>query len=176
MRNEIAGYARRGAHTCLPIGEISGFVRRRFDEVRTTRDLVHFHTINKYLLMSYDPRLLGVLGNIAANHEKNPVSRVIGDYRLHLDRILARSPSTRSHANTLYHILGHFSKGLERDERQAMVTLIGAFRDGSCPLTAVLSVMRDLTARLDKTYLVRQTYFLLFLNSYGSGQSVSAPP
>jgi len=176
MRNEDAGHAGRTARTHLTAGEISEFVRRRFGEVRTARDLVHFHTINKYLLMSYDPRLLGVLGNIAANREKNPVPRVIGDYRLHLERILARRPSARSHANTLYRILGHFSGGLERDERRAMVALIGAFRDGDCPLTAVLSAMREFTARFDKTYLVRQTYFLLFLDSRGPGRPASAPP
>ena len=114
MAGETLEHAGHGsAQTRLSRGEISRFVNARFGEVRTAGDLVHFHTINKYLFMSYSPRLLGVLGKTVANHEKKPISKVMEDYGLHLGCLLRHIPSTRSHANVLYHILVHFSKSLD---------------------------------------------------------------
>ena len=151
--------------TIIELRDIHEFVTARFSEIHSMQDLIHFHTINKYLFMSFSPPLLHSLGRIVANSEKIELNTLLSVYENDLNKILNYMPTTKSHSNTLYHILGHFSNNLNSNEKSAIITLIDSYKDNSCTLSTVLSILKEFTIKFDKTYLVRQTYFLLYLNT-----------
>lgn len=62
---------------------VSIFTLAYFREVKKNRkykDLVTFHSVNKYLFMTYHQGILKKMGNIVANHEKMDFDEVINDY------------------------------------------------------------------------------------------------
>ena len=146
----------------LTLKDIQGFVIERFAENKTMNDLVKFHSINKYLLMSHSSNHLNKLGNIVANHEKLGITLVLENYRKELKKTLTVNPTLKSHFNTLQHILGHFSPDLSKSEKRYFLNILENFEEGKVELSEVLQILKDCTEKFEKSYLSRQTYFLFF--------------
>jgi uncharacterized protein YbgA (DUF1722 family) len=149
----------------LSIFDIKQFVLERFEEVKTSKkmkDLVHFHTVNKFLFMAHGPNELKKLGNIVANHDDLPLSKVKELYEEVLHKIQKKSPTIKSHSNTLYHISGHFRKDLPSIEKQFIKRSIEDYISKKITLNQILGTLKFLTSKFDRTYLSRQTYFLLY--------------
>ena len=150
---------------CRPLTtyDIQQFVLERFEDVKKEKkmkELVHFHSINKYLLMSYDVNGLNKLGNIVANHKDKKFKEIIQEYDSVLRNTLEKSPTIKSNSNTLYHIFGHFSKKLSTQNKNHFLDLLQEYHSGEIPLEKILTEMKDIVAKLDKKYLIRQTFFL----------------
>ena len=63
--------------------QISEFVRKNFAEIKNNADIntmIHFHSINKFLLMAHDSNHVRILGNLVANHESLPISVILEKY------------------------------------------------------------------------------------------------
>ena len=151
----------------LKLEDIQEFMFERFDEVKFSKrmkDLVQFHTTNKYLLMAHSPNQLKKLGRIVANHEENEVEQVINEYWKEFTVTLSIRPTSKSHTNVLYHILGHFSKDLSKQLKEDIIKEITKFSNGNSSLNDILSLLREYTKDYEKYYLVQQTYFLFFTN------------
>ncbi len=126
------------------------------------KDLVHFQTINKYLFMAHGPNELKELGNIVANHKELSFSEVKEEYEMVLRKIVKKSPTIKSHSNTLYHISGHFRKLLPPIEKQFIKKSIEDYTSKKITLNQILGTLKFLTSKYDRTYLTKQTYFLLY--------------
>lgn len=148
----------------LRLDDIHQFIMERIKEIEKMSDLVKFHSINKYLIMAHSPFHLNKLGNIVANHEKLKFNQVLEKYQSQLKEIFSVKPSTKSHFNTLQHILGHFSPDLSVSEKRYFLTILQNFRDEKAQLGDILQMLKDCTAKYEKAYLARQTYFLFFTN------------
>lgn len=145
--------------------QICEFVRNNFREIKDDKNInaiIHFHSINKFLLMAHNPNYARILGNIIANHEDLPLSTILERYGETLEIVLKNEPTTRSHANVLQKISGYFKKDLSTEEKSTLLKMIENFRLGKASLSSLLLFLDDLTRRFQKTYLVRQTYFLLY--------------
>lgn len=143
--------------------DIKQFVLERFDGVKAQekmKDLIHFHSINKYLLMSHDPKGLNKLGNIIANHDEKSFKEIIIQYEYVLKNTLEKNPTTKANSNTLYHIFGNFSQKLSTPEKIFILNMLQEYHSGKIPLEKILYKMKIIVAKLDKKYLIRQTYFL----------------
>jgi len=151
-----------GAGKILTDSEIAEFVKKGFNEVRSSADLVHFHSINKFLLMAYNPDHTRLLGNIVANHDGLSLGMVLEKYDRRLSVILQSKPTVKLHTNVLQKIFGYFKKDLTSEEKSEILTVLSEYRQGEQTLNDVLVLLEKLTRKFQKTYLVRQTYFLLY--------------
>ena len=148
----------------LRLDDIRDFVFERFNEVKQMCYLVKFHSVNKFLIISHSSFQLNKLGNIVANHEKLDFDLVLKSYKEELKQVFKKKPTTMTHYNTLQHILGHFSPDFTGSEKRYFLTVLQNFKNDKANLAEVLQLLRDGTAKYDKSYLSRQTYFLFFTN------------
>jgi uncharacterized protein YbgA (DUF1722 family) len=113
--------------------------------------------------MAHNPNYAKILGNIIANHDEFPLSVVLEKYGENLEITLKNEPTTKSHINVLQKIYGYFKKDIALEEKSKILKMIEDYRSGKVSLNSVLLLFDDLTRRFEKTYLVRQTYFLLYV-------------
>jgi uncharacterized protein YbgA (DUF1722 family) len=154
--------------------QISGFVRKSFAEIKNNTDInaiMHFHSINKFLLMVHGSSHVRILGNLIANHENLPLSTILERYEKYLETVLKNEPTIKSHTNVLQKIFGYFKKDLTKEEKSKILKMISDYGTGKETLNDVLLLLEDLTEKFQKTYLVRQTYFLLYAKIPSSTQT-----
>ncbi len=123
------------------------------------RDLVAFHTENKYLLMAYSQAELRKLGAIVANKERKTFQKLVFEYERHLYSALSRPPRYTSSINMLMHAFGHFSEKLSNQEKALFFDLIQKYRDGKVSLSPVINVIWAWALRFEDQYLTNQTFF-----------------
>lgn len=123
------------------------------------RDIVEYHSRNKLLFMAHNQTGMRRLGNVVANHERNPVGDVVAAYRDELNRVLARPARPRAWVNVAQHASGYFSESLSTREKTFFGTLLDEYRRGRQPLQSVLSVLAGWLARIEVPYLEAQTFF-----------------
>lgn len=153
-----------GSMPTLTLKDIHDFVFERLKEVNNMGELVKFHSINKYLIMAHSPNQLNKLGNIVANHNDLKIAEILENYQKELEKAFTLKPTTKSHANTLQHILGHFSPDLTKAEKRYFLSVLDNFVKDKVPVGDALEILKDSTEKYEKTYLAKQTYFLFFTN------------
>jgi uncharacterized protein YbgA (DUF1722 family)/uncharacterized protein YbbK (DUF523 family) len=121
------------------------------------RELVRFHSENKYLLTAYNQKELRVLGKIAANQEEKSFQDILKDYETHLHFALARTPSVGAYRNVMLKIMGYFSHQLSKDEKSLLLDSVEKYRAGRLPLSADLSILRAWIVRFNQEYLSTQS-------------------
>lgn len=132
---------------------------RKFRSEGSIKDLIKFHTDNKYLLMAYSQAELSKLGAIAANKENKPFKELISEYETHLCRALSTPPKYTSTINVLMHALGHFSDQLSSREKALFFDWIQKYREGKTSLCPALNIIRSWIVRFEDEYLMHQTFF-----------------
>ena len=128
----------------------------------SVKDLVTFHSNNKYLLMAHNQEKLKILGNIVANHDKKQLNELLSDYQFYLLQALNCKPTIKTHINVLMHIFGFFGKYLSQKEKQVFLDFVKEYREKKTTLGKILSEIEPITYNIDTMYLVSQTYFLLY--------------
>jgi len=147
---------------------ISQFVLDRFEEIKQNSsmdDMVKFHSNNKYLLMAHSQEKLKTLGNIVANHQKKSICELLLDYENHLNSTLDKTPTVKTHINVLMHIFGFFGKHLNQNQKKAYLDLIKEYRGNKISLGKILCLIEPITYQINATYLISQTYFLIYTES-----------
>ncbi|CAE6492405.1 MAG: YbgA family protein [Candidatus Nitrosotenuis sp.] len=150
----------------LSHNEIRDYVIRSFIEAKNKGDineLVHFHSINKFLLLAHSQDDAVVLGRLVANKERLAYSKIFEIYGIQLEKTLNKEPTVRTHSNVIQKTIGYFKKDLSLKEKQSALTMLSMYRLGQENLESLLLFLDDLTRKFQKTYLVRQTYFLLYV-------------
>ncbi len=157
------------------------FALARFRQLKKTgamRELVRFHSVNKFLLMAYSQKELRVLGRTVANPDRASFEQIVGEYERHFQAALARTPRSTSVINVLQHASGYFSDQLTKREKAFFQTSIDRYRNGQQPLSAVTSILRAWIVRFEQDYLLPQTFFdpypegLMSLSDSGKGRAV----
>jgi uncharacterized protein YbgA (DUF1722 family)/uncharacterized protein YbbK (DUF523 family) len=126
---------------------------------KSMKELVRFHTENKYLLMTYSQKMLRELGLIVANHDKKPVSLVFQDYTKALFQAFMKAPRYSSTINVLMHILGYFSKHLTAKEKSFFLDTLEKYRLEKIPVSVPLTILSSWIVRFEVKYLTNQTLF-----------------
>lgn len=154
-----------GSDRSLTGDEIKDFTLQSFTKSKESgsiASLVHFHSINKFLLLARSPADVAILGRLVANKDHGGAARVFEDYGAALVKILGKSPTTKTHYNALQKMLGYFKHDLSKREKQSALDMLSNYASGKESLEAALLFLEELTRKFQKTYLVRQTYFLLY--------------
>lgn len=132
---------------------------RKVKSEGSIKDLIKFHTENKYLLMAYSQVELRKLGAIVANKENKPFKELISEYEMHLYSALSRPPKYTSSINVLMHALGHFSDQLSSREKALFFDWIQKYREGKTSFCPAINTIRSWIVRFEDEYLLNQTFF-----------------
>ncbi|MCQ1534328.1 DUF523 and DUF1722 domain-containing protein [Methanosarcina sp. KYL-1] len=132
---------------------------RKVKNEGSMKDLVAFHTENKFLLMAYNQTELRELGKIVGNREHKSFKELVPDYQGHLHNALSRAPRYTSNVNVLMHALGHFSEDLSSREKSFFFDWIQRYREGKVSLCPAINTIRSWIVRFEDEYLMSQTFF-----------------
>ncbi|TDO94427.1 uncharacterized protein YbgA (DUF1722 family) [Halanaerobium saccharolyticum] len=140
------------------------------------KELINFHSNNKYLIMSYNQSGLNKLGRIAAAHEKGKTKATMDKYRDKLVETINVLPDTGKRVNMLQHIFGYVSSDISREEREYFLDTLKDFRNDKVPFSLPLALLRSWVIRFKVEYLIPQTVFspypegLIDLSDSGNGR------
>lgn len=126
----------------------------------TAKQLVRFHQVHKYMLMSYSQDKMRELGRIVANHEKRDIAEVCHEYLIKFSELTAKPAPRKKHANVMYHIFGYFSKYLDDFDRHELVDVIEKYRTGILPLVLPVSRISHYVRKFKVEYLLGQSYLI----------------
>jgi uncharacterized protein YbgA (DUF1722 family)/uncharacterized protein YbbK (DUF523 family) len=132
---------------------------RKIKKISKMKDLVRFHSLNKYLFMTYNQVTLRELGNTVANHGKLPVEEVYEIYEVTLRKLLSSEPTKKKRINVLEHIYGYFKDDISKEEKDYYFEVQNEYLDNRVPYSSVLTVLKGWTIRFGQSYLVDQTIF-----------------
>lgn len=138
------------------------FTLAKFREVKTSmkyKNLVQFHSENKYLFMTYHQGILKEMGNIVANHEKMQIEKVFELYYEKLQSILKKEPSQKRRINVLTHIYGYFKDKITPSEKEYYFDLLDQYMNHHVPYRVLLDVLYGHVIRFEESYLKQQTIF-----------------
>ena len=137
------------------------FTLASFREVKKSgriKELIRFHSENKYLLTAYNQKELRILGKIAANQEQKAFQELLCNYEKHLHLALVRTPSVGAYINVMQKIMGYFSHQLSRGEKSFFLEAVDKYREGRLALSANLSILKAWIVRFKEEYLINQTF------------------
>ncbi len=138
------------------------FMMSEFREIskgKRMRDLVEFHTNNKFLIMSYSSSHLKKLGNIAANRNKEKAEAVFEEYGKELQLALNRTRRVTANINVIMHLMGFFSEKVTKGEKDFLLERIEKYRNKMLPLSVLVSIIEVWVVRFAQEYLRAQSIF-----------------
>lgn len=142
------------------------FAYERFEKFKastpTFKDLVHFHTIHKFMLQAKDEQLYRALGNIVGNHDTLHLNTVLGMYEFGFKTAIGRKSSIKRTCNVLEHMAGFFKDNLTKMEKKNLHGCIKEYADKIVPLIVPLSTIRLYAEKYNTHYLLDQ----FFLDPY----------
>ncbi|MCM8766785.1 MAG: DUF523 and DUF1722 domain-containing protein [Candidatus Omnitrophica bacterium] len=119
--------------------------------------LIQFHTYYKFLLLTYNQKIMRELGKIVADGNIK-FEEKIKIYKDKFYNAFLRRPSIKRHLNTLYHLYGFFSKKLTEKERKHLLNLIKKFGEGRVSLKVITELIKSLAYRFENEYVLFQKY------------------
>ncbi len=135
---------------------------RSLKDSESQKNLVEFHSKNKFLFMAYNQNLMRAMGRIVANPHSESSNSLLEKYEKLLFDLLKRPPNYTSHINILMHMLGYFKKTLNSEEKAFFLDELEKFRAGWIPLFVIIEIIKSWITRTHMPYLQEQSY----LNPY----------
>jgi uncharacterized protein YbgA (DUF1722 family) len=120
--------------------------------------LVAFHTRHKLLILSHSPELYRTMGKWVAEGKRISFKTLLEKYQTLLMEALERKTTPKKNANVLLHMMGYFREELSADEKQEMLGIIDAYRQGLFPLIVPLTLMNHYVRKYNQPYLKEQYY------------------
>jgi uncharacterized protein YbgA (DUF1722 family) len=155
---------------------LTGVFRLAAFDPKNMKDLIEYHSKNKYLMMAYNQQLQKELGRIVANHDHVPFNGVKDNYYNHLKQVYGAPVVPGRNENVILHMFGYFSQYLEPGEKTFFFELIKNYKSRQLPFSALMTLMYSWILRFDIDYLIKQTIFepfpkeLLDLTDSGKGR------
>lgn len=162
--SDVKSYFHKNNHR-LSEKDVMEYVLQRFQDVKHSKkikNMIAFHTSNKYMIMAHDQEELKILGNIVASYKKRSFLDILMDYESHLTLAMSKTPTIKTNTNVIMHIFGYFLRYLNQNEKELFLSRLEKFREGKITLGKILLEMSPVAYRFDRTYLASQTYFLLY--------------
>ncbi len=121
-------------------------------------DLVDFHTRYKFVLLAHDEAKYRELGRLVANAKTIARDELRRTYETTFMSALKRIATARKNVNVLQHMLGFFSKQLDGNSRQELITHIDDYHRNLVPLIVPMTLIRHYVRLLAVDYLRHQVY------------------
>jgi uncharacterized protein YbbK (DUF523 family)/uncharacterized protein YbgA (DUF1722 family) len=132
---------------------------RVIKESMLIEDLVEFHRTNKLLLMSYNQKVLKILGEVLGANGELSEEKVYEEYEKNLALALNKLPRYTSNINVLTRSMGYFSDKLEHREKEFILDTIEKYRLSKVPFSVPLYVIKSNAIRFDEKNLINQSFF-----------------
>ena len=123
-----------------------------------TRDLVAFHSAEKFAILADSPLAYGALGRLVARAGRTLTNDLLGEYGRLLAQAHAKVATRARHTNVLQHMAGFFKDRLGTGERTELAEVIADYRAGLLPLVVPITLIRHHVKRFGVTWLASQTY------------------
>lgn len=138
------------------------FEFKKVRESNAMKELVKFHSDNKYLLMAYNQKELKTLGQIVANHDKKQFNQVVKDYHTHLGLAFAAVPKRSNFINSFMHIFGYISDSLSKNEKEFILDRFEKYRSEQIHLSVLSTLLKTYVIKNDLEYLLSQTIWTTY--------------
>lgn len=122
------------------------------------QELIRFHTIHKYLLLSHSPQHYKTMGQLVAQAERYRPKDLTVKYADLFMKTLAVRATVRKHVNVLQHIVGHFKKRMSPHEKAELLGVINDYHQGLTPLIVPLTLLKHYVQVFDVSYIRDQVY------------------
>lgn len=122
------------------------------------QELIRFHTIHKYLLLSHSPQHYKTMGQLVAQAEQYRPKDLTVKYADLFMKTLAVKATVRKHVNVLHHIVGHFKSRLKSQEKIELLAVIDDYHRALTPLVVPLTLIKHYAQVLDVGYIRDQVY------------------
>ncbi len=119
------------------------------------KELMDFHSKNKYLYFAYDQKAKDELGNIIAKNTQ--YSKTFERYAKSLRELLAKSPTKGKYINAYEHIYGYFKNKASDDEKQQFKSLIKAYEEGAISNIEINEYLLKLAQTYHEEYIINQS-------------------
>ncbi len=90
------------------------------------KELIAFHSHNKYLYFTYSIRLKDKLGQILS--QKAPYNVVFDEYKKTLIELFNETPTVKKGVNAYEHVYGYFKNYLNADEKEEYKTILQEYK------------------------------------------------
>jgi uncharacterized protein YbgA (DUF1722 family)/uncharacterized protein YbbK (DUF523 family) len=138
------------------------FVYHRWKELKkqkmAIRDLIHFHTDHKLLIMSHSSKHLSALGKLVAGTKGSKDRDFFAQYIVQLMEGLKLISTVKKNTNVLFHAIGYFKKQISSDEKQELIDVIDNYHKGYVPLIVPIVLINHYVEKFHDPYLKRQYY------------------
>lgn len=124
---------------------------------KVIRALQEFHQNHKLQLMAYDPGRYQLLGQLAANPQKQDLEVVFQKYEELLFDIIRKPLTVKKYANAFQHMLGYFKADLNSKEKIYLSKLIQDYQKTRIPLISVSTLFKFLVEKYSVHYLEKQS-------------------
>ena len=132
--------------------------RNTLAERKSMGRLVAFHTRQKMLILSHSQKHYRQMGKLVAVGKQLGLTKLYDQYEELLVQAMALKTTVKKNTNVLIHILGHFKKQLDADEKQEMLEIIDTYHKEQVPLIVPITLVNHYVRKYDKPYLAQQTY------------------
>lgn len=122
------------------------------------KDLVRFHTVNKFLIQAKDEARYRQMGKIIGNHDHRPLEQLVQEYELLFKAAIAQKSSIKRTRNVLEHMTGFFKKVLTPGEKAMLHEQINDYAAKLLTLMTPISTIKFLAAKYEIDYLLEQTF------------------
>ncbi|MDO7975941.1 YbgA family protein [Oceanotoga teriensis] len=163
-------------HFFTAIFSIASF--REVKKNMNMKNLVEFHSKNKFLILSYNEKELRILGKIVANKDKKSIEDVFFDYEKHFLNVFENIPNPNTALNVLMHVMGYFKDKISSDEKQFFLDTLKSYKDKRVPLSVPNHILKSWIIKYNEEYLSNQTFFepypkeLYIISDSGKGRNL----
>lgn len=146
---------------------VRAFVYHRWLELVSARPsstrLMEFHADHKYLIMAHSPSHLRQLGRIVSGaadvkDRKPAAGELYTAYLPPLMEALKLRATVKKNVNVLNHLMGHFKRKLEPDEKKELMGVIEDYDRGVTPIIVPVTLIKHYVRKYDEPYLSRQIW------------------
>lgn len=132
---------------------------RKIKKIKTTKEILKFHSENKLLLKAYNEKEMRILGRIVANRNQYDLTDLIKQYEIHFFKALENSPKCGTQINVLMNSMGYFSKNLSGEEKKFFLKSLDDYKSGKIPLSVLTGIFKSWLLRFKDDYLSNQSFF-----------------
>lgn len=133
------------------------FTYAMFRGVKTKRELVEFHSKNKFLLLAKNEKVMRDMGKLVAQKGFDDSTKKA--YGQLLVKALKTPVKKSKMINTLLHLYGYFKDKLSAQEKAYFMDLVEDYRNGVVNLQTVLAILKSWAIRYSIEYVLDQTLF-----------------
>ncbi len=121
-------------------------------------ELVHFHSVHKYLMLAHSPNHYSMLGKLVANAKKLPHASLRDTYaRMFMEGLSVKS-TPKKNTNVLQHMMGFLKDHLSGEEKKDILDAIEDFRKELVPIVVPLTLLRHYVRKHSVAYIADQVF------------------